>query len=84
MGILAGLAVCLAMAGVYGVMAYLVTQRSSEIGLRIALGADRGKIVRLVLGRGVRLAGAGMALGFLGAFRRNAVAAEHAIRRGDH
>jgi putative ABC transport system permease protein len=67
LGIFAGLAVCLAMAGVYGVMVYLVTQRAPEIGLRMALGADRGKIVRLVLARGVTLAGAGIALGFLGA-----------------
>jgi ABC-type antimicrobial peptide transport system permease subunit len=68
LGIFATLAVCLAMAGVYGVMAYLVTQRASEIGLRMALGADRGQIVRLVLARGVKLAGAGIAVGFLGAF----------------
>jgi|SRR5947209_1010985 len=47
-------------------MAYLVTQRASEIGLRMALGADRGRIVRLVLARGVTLAAAGMAIGFLG------------------
>jgi len=67
LGIFAGLAVCLAMAGVYGVMAYLVTQRAPEIGLRMALGADRGRIVRLVLARGVTLAGAGIAVGFLGA-----------------
>jgi predicted permease len=68
LGIFAALAVCLAMAGVYGVMAYLVTQRTSEIGLRMALGADRGKIIRLVLEDGVKLAGAGIAVGFLGAF----------------
>ena len=65
--IFAALAVGLAMAGVYGVMAYLVTQRSSEIGLRMALGADRAGIVRLVLGRCAALTGMGMLAGLLGA-----------------
>jgi putative ABC transport system permease protein len=64
-GVFAGLAVCLAMAGVYGVMAYAVAQRSNEIGLRIALGAGRSSVFRLVLGEGVVLAGLGLALGFV-------------------
>ena len=67
LSIFALLAVGLAMAGVYGVMAYLVTQRASEIGLRMALGAGRPGIVRLVLSRGAALTGAGMAAGFAGA-----------------
>ena len=62
-GVFAGLAVCLAMAGVYGVMAYTVGQRSNEIGLRMALGAGKGSVVRLILGQGVVLAGLGVALG---------------------
>ncbi|MBZ5725846.1 MAG: ABC transporter permease [Acidobacteriia bacterium] len=66
LGIFAALAVCLAMAGVYGVMAYMVTQRAAEIGLRMALGAHGGSIVKLVLARGLALAGAGLALGFAG------------------
>jgi putative ABC transport system permease protein len=67
LGIFAGLAVCLAMAGIYGVMAYVVSQQSSEIGLRMALGASSVDILRLVLGRSLTLAGIGLALGFAGA-----------------
>ena len=65
--IFAGLAVCLAMAGVYGVMAYAVAQRSKEVGLRMALGASQSSVVRLVLGQGLALAGAGLSLGLAGA-----------------
>ncbi len=63
LGVFAGLAVCLAMAGVYGVMAYIVSQRSNEIGLRMALGASPADVSRLVLREGMLLAGAGVALG---------------------
>ena len=67
LGIFAGLAVCLAMAGVYGVMAYVVSQRSNEIGLRMALGASSGDALRLVLRQAARLTAIGLALGLLGA-----------------
>ena len=63
----AGLALCLALAGVYGVMADSVRQRSREIGLRLALGADRSTVVRLVLGRGLGLTLVGLLAGLAGA-----------------
>ncbi len=65
--VFAGLAVCLAMAGVYGVMAYVVGQRLSEIGLRMALGASQANVLGIVLKQGLALAGAGVVLGLVGA-----------------
>lgn len=52
LAVLARLAVCLAMAGVYGAMGYAVSQRSDEIGLRMTLGASTGAVLRLVFGQG--------------------------------
>jgi len=68
LAIFAVLAMCLAMAGVYGVMAYGVGQRSGEVGLRMALGASRGSVLRLIVGQGMKLAGIGVVLGLAGAF----------------
>ncbi len=51
------------MAGIYGVMSYVVTQRTSELGLRMALGAARGDVIGLVLSRAAVLAAVGLAIG---------------------
>ncbi len=60
-------ALCLAMAGVYGVMAYVAGQRSKEIGVRMALGASAQSVLWLMLGRGLKLAAMGLAAGVAGA-----------------
>lgn len=61
----AGLALLLASIGIYGLLAYMVGQRSREIGLRMALGAGRGEILRMILLKGIVLAGAGVAVGVI-------------------
>ncbi|MBV9745708.1 MAG: ABC transporter permease [Acidobacteriia bacterium] len=67
MGIFAGLALTLAAIGIFGVIAYLVSRRSHEIGIRLALGAQRADILGLVYGQAMRLTVAGIGLGLGGA-----------------
>jgi len=68
LGIFAGLAMVLAGVGIYGVMAYGVTQRTHEIGLRMALGAQRRDVLGMLIGHAMILAAAGISLGLAGAF----------------
>jgi predicted permease len=68
LGVLAAVAVLLSAVGIYGLLAYTVSQRSQEIGVRLALGADPAQVGRMILADGMRMAVAGIVPGVLGAY----------------
>lgn len=68
MSVLAAIALMLAAVGIYGVLSYLVARRTQEIGIRLAIGADRGQVMAMILKQGMALAGAGIAVGVVAAF----------------
>jgi ABC-type antimicrobial peptide transport system permease subunit len=84
-GSFAGLAVLLAAVGIYGVLSYAVTERTREIGIRMSLGASRGRVLGQVILEGMRLAVAGFAVGIAGALATGRVLASllHEVKPGD-
>ncbi len=75
LAIFAGLAVVLAVVGIYGVMSYAVSQRTQEFGIRLALGAQARDVLRMILGQGLKLVLIGVALGLAGALGASRVLA---------
>ncbi len=82
LGLFAGLALLLASVGMYGVISYLVSQRTQEIGIRMALGADRGQVLRWVLKQGGKLALIGVGVGLAAALALTQVMAHSSMIYG--
>ena len=78
-GVFAGVAAILAMIGLYGVLATTVRQRTTEIGVRMAFGATRGRILTLIIGQGLRLSTAGIIVGVLAAIGLTRVMASQLV-----
>jgi ABC-type antimicrobial peptide transport system permease subunit len=74
----------MAVLGLYGVVAYLVAQRTQEIGVRMALGADRGDILRLVMGRSMRMIAAGTIAGLIAALISSRLLSTMLFHVGSH
>ncbi len=68
LALFSGLALVLATIGIYGVISYSVAQRTHEIGIRVALGAERGMVLRMIFAQGLRIAAAGIAIGIVVSF----------------
>ena len=85
LGMFAALALALAAVGLYGIVAYSVTQRTNEIGVRMALGAKQKDVLTMILAEGMRLAMAGLAIGVVGslAFDRFLASMLYGVKRSD-
>jgi putative ABC transport system permease protein len=82
LGSFALLALLLPAVGIYGVISYSVARRTHEIGVRMALGAERGRIERMVVGRALMLGGAGVAIGVAGSLLYEVSATDPAVFAG--
>ena len=65
LALVSGLALILGAVGLYGVLSYVVAERTQEIGVRLALGAEAGRVLRMVVAQGARVVGAGVAIGLV-------------------